>query len=109
VEVPAGARLLFVAGQVGTDRGGHTPPGAGDQAQIVWANVAAILASASMTPADVVKITTYVLDENDVPAVAEARRALLGDHAPAATLVVVRKLMRPEWRVEIDVVAASAG
>ncbi len=108
MEVSAGSQMLFVSGQVGTDAHGNTPTDAAGQARVIWRNISAILASASMAPTDIIKINTYLLDECDAAAAAAARREEIGEHAPAATLVVVSKLMRPEWCMEIEVVAARA-
>lgn len=108
LEVEAGARTLYISGQVGSDKTGLVPATIADQARIVWSNIVEILRSASMKPGDIIKITTYLTDARDGAASAEARRAVLGEHAPAATLVVVSALMRPEWKIEIEVVAARA-
>ncbi len=108
IEVAAGARMLFLSGQVGMDARGHTPSDAAGQAKLIWANIAAILDAASMEPKDIVKLNTYVLDENDLPAAAAARREVLGDHAPAATLVVVSRLLQPGLLMEIEVTAARS-
>ena len=108
MEISAGSQMLFVFGQVDTDALGNTPTDAAGQARVIWRNISAILALASMSPTDIIKINTYLLDECDVAAAAAARREEIGEHTPAATLVVVSKLMRPEWHMEIEVVVARA-
>ncbi len=68
----------------------------------------AILAAGGMSSADIVSVTTYVVPGQDMAAVMAARSAYLGDHLAASTLVIVAALVRPEWKVEVAVVAAHA-
>jgi 2-iminobutanoate/2-iminopropanoate deaminase len=60
-----------------------------------------------MTPADIVSVTTYVVAGEDLSVVMAARDAALAGHRAASTLVTVPALARPEWRMEIAVVAAT--
>jgi enamine deaminase RidA (YjgF/YER057c/UK114 family) len=102
----APARLLHTAGVVPVQPDGTVPDGVGEQAEVVWANVAAILGAAGMEPSDVVSITTYVVAGEPLAPIMAARDRSLGGHLAASTLVTVPALARPEWRVEIAVVAA---
>ncbi len=109
VEAPPQARLLFVSGQVAVRPDGTTPSDPREQHEQVWKNLIAVLGSAGMTAADIVRINGYITKPDFVPLFREARdRALGGGAAPASTLVVVAALVRPEWCVEIEVVAAKA-
>ena len=65
VEVPAGARLLFTNGQVGTKRDGTTPGTTADQAEVVFARLEAVLAAAKMTLSDIVRIGTTGAENRD--------------------------------------------
>ena len=56
---------------------------------------------------DVVAITTYVVDGGELGVVMAARDAAMAGHRPASTLVLVPSLARPEWLVEIALVAAA--
>lgn len=109
VETPPGARVLHVSGQVGIAPDGTLAADAGAQAQTAWDNIGAILAAAGMGLADIVKVTAYLTDPADVAAYAAVRGRVLGALRPASTLVVVAALVRPEWKVEVEVVAARAG
>ena len=60
-----------------------------------------------MAPSDVVSVTTYVVVGEDLATVMGARDAALGGHRAASTLVTVPALARPEWRMEIAVIAAN--
>jgi 2-iminobutanoate/2-iminopropanoate deaminase len=106
VEVPAGARLLFTNGQVGTRPDGTTPPTTAEQAQVVFSRLEAVLAAASMTFSDVVRFTVFLTDQADVGTFVEARDRIMGEHKPGAILLVVKALARPELRIEIEAIAA---
>ncbi len=108
IEVPPNARWLYVSGQVGGERDGSIPPGVGPQTEICWRNIKAILASAGMDLGDIVKVTVFLTREDDVGAYRDARDRIIGDYRPASTLVVVSRLVKPEWVVEVEVVAARA-
>ncbi len=73
----------------------------------MWSNIGAMLRDAEMSPADIVSVTTYVVVGEDLAPVMAARDAALGDHRAASTLVTVPALARPEWRMEIAVIAAA--
>jgi 2-iminobutanoate/2-iminopropanoate deaminase len=103
----APARLLHISGQVPVAPDGTIPADIGDQAGVVWANIAAILAEAGMAITDVVAITTYVVAGHDLAPVMAARDAACAGHLVASTLVTVPGLVRPEWLVEVAVVAAG--
>ena len=82
------------------------PSTLGEQAEVVWSNIGAILDAAGMEPADIVSVTTYVVVGADLAPVMAARDTFLGGRLAASTLVTVPALARPQWRVEIAVVAA---
>jgi enamine deaminase RidA (YjgF/YER057c/UK114 family) len=108
VLAPAGSTLLHSAGVVPVRPDGTVPDGIAEQAAVVWENIDAILAAGGMSSADIVSVTTYVVPGQDMAAVMAARTAYLGDHLAASTLVIVAALVRPEWKVEVAVVAAHA-
>ena len=99
--------ILHTSGVVPVLPDGSTPDDLGDQARCVWANIKAILADASMSTSDVVSVTTYVVVGEDLGPVMQARDAALAGHLAASTLVTVPALARPEWRIEVAIVAAS--
>jgi enamine deaminase RidA (YjgF/YER057c/UK114 family) len=107
VEVPAGARLLFTNGQVGTKPDGTTPDATADQAEVIFERLTVVLERANMTLGDIVRFNVYLTDQADVKTFVEVRDRLLGDHKPGATLLVVRGLARAELKIEIEAVAAK--
>jgi enamine deaminase RidA (YjgF/YER057c/UK114 family) len=58
------------------------------------------------TPADIVKLTTYLVRPEDGPALSRAKRAFVGGHLPAATSLVVSALSDPQLLCEIDAICA---
>ena len=108
IEVPPNARWLHISGQVAVDKDGHTPETFEAQVKLVFDNLGSVLESAGMTPRDLVKVNVYLLRPEDIPALRAARDAFQGQARPDSTLVVVSRLVRPEWLVEIEAVAAQA-
>lgn len=104
----APGRILHTAGVVPIRPDGTVPDGVAAQADTVWANLLAILDEAAMVPSDVVSVVTYAVVGEDLGPVMAARDAALGGHVAASTLVTVPALVRPEWRVEVAVVAVAS-
>ncbi len=98
-------RLLHTSGVVPTAPDGSVPAGLGQQVEVVWRNIAAILEEAGLERTDVVSVTTYVVVGEDLGVVMAGRDRALAGHQPASTLIVVPTLARPEWRLEIAVIA----
>ncbi|MCV6596662.1 MAG: RidA family protein [Mangrovicoccus sp.] len=109
VEIPAGHRLVATSGQLALDAAGQVPEGAEAQAQLCFANITAILAAADMTPSDTVRINAFVTDRAHMAGYMGARDAWLAEatRLPASTLVIVSGFTRPEFLVEVEVLAAA--
>lgn len=105
VEVPAGARLVFVSGQVGVRPDGTTPATLEEQADQVYANIVAALAAKNAPPSCIIKLTTFMADDDPTGLIRKARVKHLGNHRPASTAVYVKRLVDPAWKVEIEAVA----
>ena len=101
-------RWLHTSGVVPTAPDGTVPDRIGAQAEVVWANIAAMLADADMAPDDIVSVTTYAVVGEPLGEVMAARDRFLAGHLAASTLVTVPALARPEWKMEIAVVAAAS-
>ena len=102
-----GGRLLHTSGVVPITPDGAVPADLGEQAAVVWSNLVAILAEAGMAVTDIVSVTTYVVVGNELGPVMAARDAAFAGHVAASTLVTVPALVRPEWHVEVAIVAAG--
>lgn len=107
VEVPAGARLLFTNGQVGTKPDGTTPATTAEQADVVFTRLAAVLDAARMALSDIVRLTVFLTDREDVGTFVEVRDRVMGEHKPGAIILIVKGLARPELKIEIESIAAK--
>jgi 2-iminobutanoate/2-iminopropanoate deaminase len=108
VEAPAAARWLHVSGQVGVTPEGKVLDGSEAQIEQAWRNVLSVLEAAGMGPRDLVKVTTFLIDRADLPTARAVRERMLGGAEPASTLLFVSGLASPDWRVEIEAVAAAS-
>jgi 2-iminobutanoate/2-iminopropanoate deaminase len=102
------SKWLHTSGVVPIRPDGTVPGDSAEQAEVIWANIGAILAEAGMRPSDIVSVVTYVVDGVDLAAVMAARDQFMGRHRAASTLLTVQHLARSEWRMEIAIVAATA-
>jgi enamine deaminase RidA (YjgF/YER057c/UK114 family) len=107
VEVPAGERTLYIAGQVGYGPDGTVADGVAAQTEQVFQNLKAVLAASGYAMADVVALRVYLVHREDRETFNIVRRKHLGDHRPASTLVFVAGLAAPNILVEVEAVAAK--
>ena len=108
VEVSGPVKTIYIAGQVAADKDGNVV-GANDmkaQAEQVFKNLEAALTAAGAKFSDVVKMNTYATDLANVQAIRDVRSRYFGETVPASTLVQVVRLARPEYLLEIEVIAA---
>lgn len=106
VEVVGGSRMLFLSGQVGSEKDGTTPTDVTEQARLVWRNIHAQLEAAGMDWDNLVKVTTILPDVKNLAASRTARQEALGDRRTASTLIV-GGLANPAWHIEIEAVAVA--
>jgi reactive intermediate/imine deaminase len=102
-------RMVAVSGQVPVDAAGNVI-GVGDvraQLRQVFDNLATALRSAGASMSDVVKLTVYLTDLDDLLTFREVRDEYIAvARAPASSLVQVAGLVNPLFKVEIDALAA---
>jgi 2-iminobutanoate/2-iminopropanoate deaminase len=98
---------LYIAGQVALDADAQVvaPHDAAGQARQVYHNLGEVLKAAGARWEDVVKVTTYLVDRADSPAVTAVRLEVMGGHKPPHTGLIVAGLGRPELRLEVDAIA----
>ena len=101
-----GSTLLHTSGTVPVGVDGTVPSALAEQVEQVWINLAAILDAGGFTFQNVVSVTTYVVVGQDLGVAMAARDRALAGHLAASTLVTVPALARPEWLVEVALVAA---
>ena len=107
--------MVFIAGQLATNPQGELV-GKGDfaaQMRQVFSNLSAALISASATFAEVAKFTTYITRAEDIPAFMATRKELFatlypGGDYPPNTLLVIDRLVGPDYLIEIEAIAVTA-
>ncbi len=98
--------FCFVAGTTGYDYATMTmPDGVTSQSRNCFKTIEAALKEAGFAMADIVRATYYLTDVKDADAHFAVCGEFLGEIRPAATLLVVSALLRPEMKVEIEVTA----
>ena len=107
VEVPAGKRLVLCSGQVGIRPDDTIPEDTEAQVELCFSNIAAILGEAGLGLKDIVRINAYVTDRAYLRSYMGVRDRLFSDPAPASTLMIVSGFARPEFKVEIEAIAAG--
>jgi 2-iminobutanoate/2-iminopropanoate deaminase len=103
-----GGQLLYISGQVARDTEGNVV-GKGDmrtQARQVFQNLRQVLQAAGGDLKDLLKITTYITNIENFPAVAEVRSEVFQGELPASTLIVVKSLFNADFLIEVEGVAA---
>jgi enamine deaminase RidA (YjgF/YER057c/UK114 family) len=106
LEVAGAQRFAFVSGQIPQSLDGKVPSGFDEQCRQVWSNIEAQLAAADMTLANLVKVTTFLSDRKYNLANRAIRNEILGEHAPALT-VIIADIFDSEWLLEIEAIAAA--
>lgn len=108
--VSKGAKTIHCAGQLAWDKY-HNLVGENDlaaQAEQAFANLKTVLTAAGATPADVVRLRTYIVDHtpDKLGMIAPAMQAFYGDVLPAANTVVgVPALALPGFLIEVEATA----
>ena len=108
IEVGPNLRWLLTSGTPGLATDGDLPKNISGQAELAWKHVISMLERAGMTVADIVKVTQYLTRAEDIAAYGKVRTRFLGDVRPAAMLLVIPELVRREFLVEVEIVAAKA-
>jgi len=110
-----GGTTVYLAGQVSSDAAGKLIGEGNFEAQVeqVFQNLKIAVEAAGGKMADIVKLNIYLVAEvppSDVPKLRAIRDRYVNVQAPpASTLVVVTRLARPGWLVEIEAVAVVDG
>ncbi len=108
IEVSGPVRTLYISGQLGVAPDGSIPDHIAGQTALVFANIADVLTDAGMEFSDIVKTTVFLIDPADRAEYVRVRREAVGDLSPASTLVYVKQLARPEFRLEVEAIAVKA-
>ena len=100
--------LLFISGSVGWDASGKVVGDGGVKAQTrqAFENIRAVIEAAGGSMENVVKVTIFLTDRDDYPAMNEVRAEYFTKDPPASSAFVVGGLIPPGLCVEIEAVAA---
>lgn len=106
-------RIIFIAGQTALDQNGELVGKSDFAAQVaqVFRNLTVALQSVGCTARNLVKLTVFLRDMDNLAAYRDARNAFFATTippaAPAVTLVEVSKLYGPDFMIEIEAIAAA--
>jgi enamine deaminase RidA (YjgF/YER057c/UK114 family) len=106
-ETGPNARLFHLAGQTGARPDGSVSSEFAEQARQVYRNISAVLAGCTMDWQNLVKITVFLTNADDIPVWREVQKEAFAEVIPASTLLVVSRLARPEYRIEVEAIAAT--
>ncbi|KGM49383.1 RidA family protein [Pseudooceanicola atlanticus] len=100
--------IMVTSGQLALADDGTVPDGAEAQAALIFANLDAILREGGTDREHILRINAFVTGREHMAGYMAARDAWLADvaHLPASTLMIVSGFTRPEFVVEIEVMAA---
>lgn len=107
--IRVGDRILVSGTAPIEDDGSSTPGDAGAQAERCLALIVRAIEQLGGSAEDVVRTRMILIDPADADAVGAAHGRWFADIGPAATMVAVSALLRPEWRVEIEAEAIVEG
>jgi enamine deaminase RidA (YjgF/YER057c/UK114 family) len=107
VEVPPGYRILVCSGQLGVGIDDRVPDTVEEQTKLCFRNIGAVLAEAGLGFEDLVRINAFVTGREHLRGYMAARDAFIADPPPASTLMIVGGFARPEFLVEVEVIAAG--
>ena len=106
-EIGPNARLFHLAGQTGARPDGSVASDFAEQARQVYSNLTTVLAGCGMTWNNVAKVTVFLTNPDDIPVWRDVQKQAFGDVVPASTLLIVSRLARPEYRIEVEAIAAK--
>ena len=104
-----GSRIVFCSGQLGIGPDGVIPDDVESQARLCFQRDRSPSSTeASMSLADLVRLNAYVVSAQYLGGYMKVRDEFVRNPPPASTLMIVQGFARPEFKVEIEAVAARA-
>jgi 2-iminobutanoate/2-iminopropanoate deaminase len=107
VEIPPGHRILVCSGQLGISVADEVPPTIEEQTHLCFRNIGAVLEAAGFAFSDVVRINAFVVSREHLKGYMSVRDLYIAEPPPASTLMIVSGFSRPEFLVEVEVIAAA--
>jgi 2-iminobutanoate/2-iminopropanoate deaminase len=105
VRIPAGFDQVIVSGTPGLTQDGELPDGIKAQSEQAWRNVEAVLEQAGSSLTEIVSIRQWLVREEDITPYVAVRSKFVR-HLSASMLAVIPALVRPDFLVELEVIAA---
>ena len=107
VEIPPGHRILVCSGQLGISAADQVPPTIEEQTHLCFRNIGVVLEAAGFAFSDVVRISAFVVSREHLKGYMSVRDLYIAEPPPASTLMIVSGFSRPEFLVEVEVIAAA--
>jgi enamine deaminase RidA (YjgF/YER057c/UK114 family) len=107
VEIPPGSRVLVCSGQLGITPQDHVPATVEEQTHLCFGNIKAVLDEAGFSLSDIVRINAFVVGREHLKGYMSVRDGYIADPPPASTLMIVSGFARPEFLVEVEIIAAA--
>ena len=107
VEIPPGHRILVCSGQLGISAADQVPPTIEEQTHLCFRNIGVVLEAAGFAFSDVVRINAFVVSREHLKGYMTVRDLYIADPPPASTLMIVSGFSRPEFLVEVEIIAAA--
>ena len=107
VEIPPGHRILVCSGQLGISAADQVPPTIEEQTHLCFRNIGVVLEAAGFAFSNVVRINAFVVSREHLKGYMTVRDLYIADPPPASTLMIVSGFSRPEFLVEVEVIAAA--
>ncbi len=99
--------LLVTSGQLGIDRVGKIPKTIGEQAKLCFNNINEILDEAKFNKTHILRVNAFLTNRENITEYMKVRDDFFLDIKikPASTLLIVSGFNKPEFLVEIEVIA----
>ena len=107
VEIPPGHRILVCSGQLGISAADQVPPTIEEQTHLCFRNIGVVLEAAGFAFSDIVRINAFVVSREHLKGYMSVRDLYIADPPPASTLMIVSGFSRPEFLVEVEIIAAA--
>ena len=106
-QIGPNAEIFHLAGQTGVAPDGTVGDGIAEQSRFVYQNIATVLEQCGMGLENLVKVTVFLTDPEYIDGWRAEQKKAFGDIVPASTLLIVSRLARPEFLVEVEAIAAK--
>jgi enamine deaminase RidA (YjgF/YER057c/UK114 family) len=101
------AEIFHLAGQTGVAPDGSVADGIAEQSRQVYQNIATVLEECGMGLENLVKVTVFLTNPDHIEEWRAEQKKAFGDVVPASTLLIISRLARPEYLVEVEAIAAK--